>query len=70
MKATKDWPIYRYDYHGPWRLMAMAEGYVLARRPGAVAKAMTVKEWNELDDVSAETGDRDDGTRATGEPAE
>lgn len=36
------------------RLMAMADGWVMVRRPGAAPYTMTSKEWADLPDV--ETG--------------
>jgi hypothetical protein len=35
----------RYDDLGPRRVMAVAEGYVMVRRPGCAPRLMTLKEW-------------------------
>ncbi len=41
-------PLEREDDYGPFRLMAYAEGYVVARRKGCPAVAMPLNEWVEI----------------------
>jgi hypothetical protein len=41
-------PLEREDEYGPFRLMAVAEGYVMARRKGAMPFVVPVDEWVEI----------------------
>lgn len=38
----------RYDGIGPLKKMAEADGWVMARRPGAMPILMTLKEWDRM----------------------
>lgn len=40
------------DHYGIFKCMAVADGYVMCRRPGRSPLVKSVKEWNALDDVS------------------
>jgi hypothetical protein len=39
----------RYDGYGPFRVMACADGYVMARRPHCMPMIFSLAEWRELD---------------------
>lgn len=41
-------PLEREDQYGTFRLMAYAEGYVMARRKGGMPFVLTVEEWNAI----------------------
>lgn len=41
-------PLTRSDEYGPMRLMAYAEGYVMARRKGGAPFIVSAKEWREI----------------------
>lgn len=38
----------REDDHGTWRLMTEAEGFIMARRPGAYPTVFTSEEWRRI----------------------
>ncbi len=38
----------RYDHNGPLRVMAVADGYVMCRRPRCMPFALSVKDWHKL----------------------
>lgn len=40
---------HRYDRHGRIRLVARAEGYVMARRPGCAPFVLTERKWDSMD---------------------
>lgn len=46
----------RYDYHGPMRVMAAAEGWLLIRRYQAGTVALSVKDWMKLSESDAVVG--------------
>jgi hypothetical protein len=39
----------RRDQHGVMRMMAVADGYVMVRRPGALPFVMSREDWMALD---------------------
>lgn len=41
-------PLRRKDQYGDFRLMAFADGYVMARRPRAAPFVVTLDEWVEI----------------------
>lgn len=41
-------PLERRDRYGPFRLMAIAEGYVMFRRKGGKPYVATIDEWIEM----------------------
>ena len=41
-------PLEREDKYGPFRLMTVSEGYVMARRKGAPPFVVTIDEWVEI----------------------
>ena len=41
-------PLEREDEYGSFRLMAVSEGYVMARRKGCTPVVMTIDEWVEI----------------------
>lgn len=41
-------PLEREDRYGPLRLMAIAEGYVMARRKGCAPFVVSIDEWVEI----------------------
>lgn len=43
----------REDIHGPLRLMASAEGYVMVRRPGCVPFVLREQDWLQLRERAA-----------------
>ena len=42
----------RADRYGPMRLMAVAEGYVMAKRPRGTPFVVAIDEWNKINDES------------------
>ena len=45
-------PTTREDQYGPFRLMAVSEGYVMARRKGGKPFVVSVEEWVEIGDIN------------------
>ena len=43
----------REDQYGSMRLMAVVEGYVMARRKGCQPFVISIKEWNEIGDINS-----------------
>jgi len=43
-------PVEREDRYGSFRLMAVVEGYVMARRKGSTPFVVTIEEWIEIDE--------------------
>ncbi len=41
-------PLEREDTYGPMRLIALAEGHVMARRKGGVPFVVPIDEWVEI----------------------
>lgn len=44
----QDVPLQREDQYGSMRIMAIAEGYVMARRKGNAPFVVTIDEWVEI----------------------